>query len=323
MKHLKTAVLLLLPPLAMGGFAFYLGRSPANKPTTIVYGPFAVKVAGVKQVPVQPVDVYEGYDRRFDIVFDSSGKKPAWWGTSSGGSSGIDADKFKFFLERDGKITPFAPYKTLIWTSNWDEERKHYFNKLMLNCGDVPTQSALKVRGFTQLVDSPTKRSATLPFEFTLKKAGETWKKPVVSHDSGLVVRKINVRRNGAYERVADVTVFAPSGFGNSISQGAVKFLDGKWREFEHHQVAGGPYKGAYSPIPHSVGGGGSIGNSDNIRQYQLSWKVAEVKGDPQRDIIAVVPLSKEGRWPLEIAFYAKKDGQQALGVVPALTRPD
>lgn len=322
MKHFKTAALLLAPPLLMGGFAFYLSRAPGHKPATFIYGPFTVSVAGIEQSSVKPLDVFEGYDRKFNIVFDATGRRPAWWGTKISGSTGVEAKNWKFFLERDGVITPFTPSKTLIWTSNWDEARKRYTNTLFLKSGDVPLNSALKVRCVTALSDNKTKLSPPLPFEFTLKKAGEQWTKPIVSTATGLVIRKITVKRVGIYGRVAEITVFDPHSKDKMGWQDGGGFLDGNWREFEHLQINNDAWKGFNSAIPHSFGGGSPMDTSDKLSQYEFTWNVAEMKGEPRRDVIAVAHVSSGGRWPLEIAFYAKKDGQQALGVVPALTRP-
>ena len=322
MKHFKTAALLLAPPLLMGGFAFYLGRAPGHKPATIIYGPFTVSVAGIEQSSVQPLDVFEGFDRKFNIVFDATGRLPAWWGTNISSSTGVETKNWKFFLERNGKITPFTPSKTQIWTSNWDEKRKLYTNTLLLNCADVPAASALKVRGITQLSDNTTKRSPPLPFELTLKRAGEKWTKPVVSTDPGLVVRTITVTRGGLNDRVAEIVVFSPNGDQNASWQDGAEFLDGNWREFNHIATGNNRGKGYPAPLNRTFGGGLLIGNANNLKQYEFTWKVPEMKSEPRRDVIAVAHVANGGRWPLEIAFYAKKNGQQALGLVPALTRP-
>ena len=324
MKSIKTFALLIAPALVLGGFAFYAGRAPKTKPKSaaVEYGPFSMKVMGVEAVAVKPIDVYSGYDRHFDIVLQSQGTRPKWWGTPIGSRSGTELKDWKFFLEREGAITPFKPGKAQAWTSGWDDKRKRYTNELFLHCGDVPTDSALKVRGVTELKADNTVVSAPLSFEITLKRAGQQWTKPVFSTDPGLTVRKITVKRNAASEREATIEV-VQSKPGNAANwQRGAKFLDAKWRPFIQRERREGRWKGAHTVINSGFGGGTEMPLDRSVLQYQLSWNEADMKYQPLRDVIAVAHVSTDGRWPLEIAFWAKQDGQQTLGEVPPLTRP-
>ncbi len=313
MKPLKTAALLLAPALLMGAFALYLGSTRPSRP-------FSVKVASAEAVPVETIDVFNGYDRRFEIVLRATGERPQWWGKIINGGSGTSGSDWTFFLEREGITTPFNPDDIQIWTTQWDQKRERYSNALLLHCGDVPTASALKVRGVTELKASRTMTHAPVPFEVTLKRAGQKWTKPVVSTDSGLAVQSITVKRN-ATNREATIKVSMPPGTPEGDWHNGGRFLDANWRWLQTAGMYGGVPFGPRTNINSIFYADIKASGDSRVKTYTFRWNEADMKRHPLRDVIASAHIAANGRWPLEIAFYAKQNGQQALGAVPALTR--
>lgn len=316
-NSLRSTFYLLAPCLALGTFAFYLSRRPQPPPPPILYGPLHFSVQGVESQNLLPINVYNGYDRRFQIVWQASGARPKWWGQSALGSSGTDIKGWKFWLEHDGKRTPFKPTKTLLWTTDWDKSKKRYYNAFSLHCGKIPTNASLKVSGSTRLdlSMSPTPyKSSTIPFEVTLKKAGEPWPAAQVSTDPRMAIRKIEIRRPHGGRTVAAVTVLSSPGTELNTYLGSAQVLTADWRFCP-------PPSGTFE-----ISFGGDSGlirkPSERIRVVEFQWSNAEIQKASQRDLLITGTYSNSNNWPLEITFAIKKNGKSLFGVVPPLTRP-
>lgn len=314
----RSALYLLAPCLGLGAFAFYLSRRPQAPPPPLLYGPLHFLVQGAETQKTLPIDVYQGYDRRFHLVLWASGARPKWWGQSIRGRSGTEIKNWKFWLEQGGKRTEFKPMKTLFWTTDYDPSKKRYYNEFLLHCGDVPADATLRVSG-TTLVDTTRGGIAfksSIPFEATLKKAGEVWVRPNVPTKPGFLIRKIEIRRLKNGRTVGLVTVFTPPGARSRTAwQSTYQMLDGNWHLHDKPSYffglgfAGG--SNFTRPDP-----------SERVETFTFQWITASLGQVPDRDLIVTQPYSVSDNWPMEIAFVIKKDGKPVFGIVPPLTRP-
>ncbi len=319
-KPLQSIFWLLAPCLALMAMAFYLTRRAAVAPqaTIKMVGPLQVSIAGVEARKVTPDNVYDGYDHRLDMVFAATGKRPPAWGTDVTTRSGTSNQTWKFWLERNGKRTPWKPGKNQVWTSDWDKKKKRYFNQILIHSGSVPDDAALKMSGTSQIfvygsAVGPGKFGAPLPFELTLKKAGQKWRAPQVSTDPGVTVQKIEIQKPVKGETTASVTLLlAPGVEMQGETHNSLNFLNPDWSAASSQTGFGGGM----------VDYAKEVSGSTRRHYYQIMWSTADVPKLPQRDLIASYIFSSVGQWPLEIAFPVKKDGQPLYGVVPALTRP-
>jgi hypothetical protein len=313
----RSAFFLLAPCLGLGAFALFLARRPKPAPSPSPYGPLAFSVQGVEAQKGLPINISEGYDRRFHLVLQGSGAHPKWWGQSINSKSGTSISGWKFWLERGAKRTPFKPTKTLIWTTDWDDSKKRYYNEFLLHCGAIPADASLKVSGTTRvsLSAGATTFKASSPFEVTLKKANEVWIRPHVSTVPRFVIRKIEIRRLKNGRTVGLVTVFAPPGA--DFDHGSLytpRMLTGDWQVFNQPSYFFGL---GFSSGSNFVG----ASPSEHVQTFTFQWITSTVGRVPQRDLIVTGRYSISNSWPLEIAFAIKKDGKSVFGVVPAITR--
>ena len=314
-KPLQSALLLLAPCGALMGLAFYLTRrAPVAPPSVRTTGRLQITVAGVEARKLKPVNVFEGYDRHFDLVFGAEGARPAGWGSAPTERNGTEMKGFKFWLERGGKRQPFAPSKTQIWTSRWDENKRRYSNEILLHSGAIPDDMALKMRGSSQIflsASAPSTFGPPIPFEVTLKKAGQKWVAPQVSTAPGLVVQKIEIQKPKGGQTLAKISLLLTSNARfNNTSLRQVRFLKSDWSQ-------------RWGILSNSVGGGSGPGEEGSRRfVLEMQWNAPEIKKAPERDLIASTFYGVTDSWPLEIAFYIKRNGQLVYGIVPALSRP-
>lgn len=242
-KQLSSIFLLLAPCLALMAMAFYLmRRAPAARTT----GPFQIVIAGAEAQKIEAPDVFNGYDRRFQLVFEATGKRPKAWGTFDGSRSGTSNQTWKFWLERDGKRTAWTPGKTQVWTSGWDKDKKRYTNEFLIHSGPIFDDAALKMRGASQISFSGSTLAPfgpTIPFEVTLKKAGQKWRKPQVSTDPGMTIQKIEIQKPKKGRTVALVTLLltANAEFSGSSLRN-LNILNGDWsarKTFTNTRIGG------------------------------------------------------------------------------------
>ena len=74
-KPLASIFLLMAPCLALMAMAFYLMRRAQVAPPVDDLGPLRVQVVGIETQEITPVNVYEGYDRRFHLIFAAQGTR--------------------------------------------------------------------------------------------------------------------------------------------------------------------------------------------------------------------------------------------------------
>ncbi|BCM92303.1 hypothetical protein IAD21_04182 [Abditibacteriota bacterium] len=313
----RSAFYLLAPCLALGSFAIFLGRRQ-TAPSVLLSGPFQFSVQGVEKQEILPINVAEGYDRRFRLVLQASGKRPKWWGQSISGRSGTSQSAWKFWLERGGKRTPFVSQKSNFWTTDWDSKKQYYFNEFLIHGGEIPTDTALKVSGNVRasIPGSGSLSSIAIPFEVTLKKVGETWEPPHVSTNPHLIIRKIELRRLQNGRTVGLVTLFVPPGADFDYSSIRMpELLTGDWQLPDKSSAFFGlSFESGSNFVRQSP--------SNRVKTCTFQWSTATVGLDHQRDFIVTERYSVANRWPLEIAFAIKKDGKSIFGDVPPLTRP-
>lgn len=314
-KSVASALYLLAPCLALGGFALFLSARSSSGGGFDVFG---VRVTGATAQTVSPADVYEGYDRHFRLEMETSGIRPLWWGRTAGAngrSTGTqpDSSQWNFWLERGGKRVEFAPSKKDIWTSEWDAEKKCYYNEFSLYCGPVPDDATLKMGGKSVVgFSNGTKLSRPVPFEVTLKKAGEQWKPPVISTNPGFVVRKIELSHPRSGDTEAEITVqLLPGTQFEGLHQYSIRLYTPPWKSCSMNILR-----------RYSVGAMFTPTGSADSKKMHLGWTTRDIQRAPQRDLILSQTYSVMDKWPLEIAFPVKKNGQPLLGVVPVLTPP-
>lgn len=320
---IRTAFLLLAPCVVLGGLAVLMSRRPtapflssSNKPPL---GPFSIAVAGVETQKLLPVSVYEGFDRHFHMLFRDKGERPKWWGKPISSRSGTQMKGWRFWLERGGRRTAFRLTETQIWTTGWDDKKKRYFNEFLLHCGEVPADAALKMSGQTQLSigggSTTTTFSDPLPFEVTLKKAGTKWDRPHFALDPGMKVQSIQVSRLANGMVTAKIKGLPSSGITSEDNKNYnSQLLDLNWKELPGYWLSTCS-SSLFSPELNPSKG-------TRFQTSDLSWKAADIAKTPAPDVILSQRYSINGRWPLEIAFAVKKNGQLVFGKVPLLTRP-
>ena len=312
-NSVRSAVYLLVPCLALMAMALYLTRRaavapPPSTPTTT--GPFFVKIAGIETQKTLPVNVYNGYERRFHLVFEAEGTRPKGWGAPVNGWSSEAMTNYRFWLERAGKREKFAPLDTRIETTRWNQNKGRYYNEITLRTGPVPDNAALKLSGVGRIAPygSPV-YGPPIPFEVTLKKAGQPWAKPNVSTATGVTIQKIEIKKTAGGQTMASATLLlAPGVDADHQVQHSPQFLSPDWSVGDVR-------------INASYGGGSPAAYSRRII-YNMEWASSQVSRSPRRDLILVERIDFAGKWPLEIAFAVKKDGQPVYGIVPALSRP-
>ena len=311
-KQSQSLFLLLAPCVALMAMAFYLSRRAEVVPslnaiTNKTTGPLRVKIAGIEAQKTRPVDVYERLDQRFYLVFEAEGARPKGWGIPVGwGNHGIANPKF--WLERNGKRQTLAPAETQISTSRWDETKGRYFNEIRLRAGSVPDDAALKMSGIGQINPyGAPKFGPPIPFSVTLKKAGQKWRAPQVSRNTGITIRRVEITRQpGDRTEVVASLLLAP-GTSTTMMRHEVDFADANWKQVN-------PGFGADEILkPRS---------SSRVYKFNRNWKTSALSKSKPRDLIFAVRMDFEGQWPLELAFPIKKDGQPIYGVVQPLTRP-
>ncbi len=301
--------------MALAAFALLLSRRPQQVLIIGAPSPFKVLLQGVEAQKLTPLNVYEGYDHSFALVFKPSGTLPKWWGKPISGRSGTKMKGWHFFLERGGKRAAFAPGKTQIWTSGWDDKKKRYTNEFLLHCGQVPADATLKMSGQTRLsLSNGTQISPLIPFEVVLKKAGERWTRPIVSRDPHIAFQKIQILPSKGGQTVALLTVvLSPGTKSDSEAQYSSKFFTPDWKE-----IVGISFNYTFSTssthVPAAANG--------HIKTWEFGWNTASLTKAPQPDLILTQPYAIDENWPLEIAFQVKKGGKPVVGVVPILVRP-
>ncbi len=311
-KSLRTTFLLMAPCLALIAMAFYLTRRAAVAPPVATQsGPLRVQIVGVETQKITPVNVYEGYDRRFHLVYDAQGARPKGWGAPITGFRNDAMIEYKFWLERAGKREKFTPSATRISTTGWDKDKKRYFDEIRINTGAVPDDAALKMSGVGQIAPlSLPSYGPPIPFEVTLKKAGQKWEAPSVSKDTGATIQKIEIRKPVAGQTTATITLLIAPGVDTDRSGTFLpQILSPDWSEDDDMTFAASQ-------------GGSSPSASSRRFSYDVEWATNKVSKSQRRDLIIVDRFNFIDKWPLELCFPIKKEGKPIFGSVQPLTRP-
>ena len=146
-----------------------------------------------------------------------------------------------------------------------------------------------------------------IPFTVTLKKAGQKWRAPQVSRNTGVTVRKIEIKKqpNGQTEVIASL-LLSP-GTSREYVRHESDFADTNWKQVN-------PKFGVAEILKPKF--------SSRIVEFNRHWKTSALTKSKPRDLIFAERMDFEGKWPLELCFPVKKDGKPIFGVVQPLTRP-
>ena len=311
-KPLSSIVLLMAPCLALMGMAFYLTRRAAVAPPSVSEsGPLRVEITGVEKQVMTPAQIYEGDYHGFFLVFEAQGARPKGWGTPDTGYSNYNNGMkvYKFWLERGNKREELSPAIAQIYSTQWDKNKKHYYNEILLDNTPIPTEAALKLSGIAQInPNNGPKFGPPVPFEVTLKEAGQKWEKPNVSTDTGATLRKIKIEKQPGGDTKATAELLLAPDTDTEVSYLMTDILDVNWNRtfpgFAAQQRIGEPT------------------NSSRVYESEMRWPTAQISKSRSRDLIITVRMGFGDKWPLEIAFPVKKDGKPIFGVVAPLERP-
>lgn len=326
----RREILLMLLPCAFFALAALWMRVRETRNASLDRnGPFRLVIEKIETRPISAKDAASGYDTEVAIVLNHSGQEPKWWGKQNGnfgtgGSSSSDPINVHLFYETAGKrrlvkMPPDFKYEAELfyWRPGWKSDEKRYEARFFLKLAELPIRAEKTVlRGKVAIEDgsmSPHRKlCAPISFSFTVRQANQAIKKPLVSRDPGLTVRRIEIKKfsaaeqktNGGYDTELNVYTFDHVNKGSGDSSGGDKLLDEHGKEITNRP--------GWS-MSHGV-------RSEAERRSVLNYQF-RLKSIPrsEKNVNLKTNYSRADRWPLQIRIPLRRNGKDLSGNVQAL----